>query len=227
MRQKPFIPCLFSLSCQEHECNDWRYSGHFVSMRIQTTKGRLFKQDRTSFAFNVVMEHHSAFLLEIQCAAWDGDFNKRNFKNVALLVLISMLFIVYRKYIKFVNIYPCKSVNLAYLMPNLPAWLLEPCYKTALVLNPPNRLLVELLQGGKHFKSRSRKVHLELQPLIEVLCSVCTITSYKILLQLSVWGSICLRQKEWWQKAQKNWEEDHMVSIIGNFRWLTSNSSLQ
>ena len=107
-----------------------------------------------------------------------------------------MLFIVYRKYIKFVNIYPCKSVNLAYVMPNLPAWLLEPCYKTALVFNPPNRLLVELLQGSKHFKSRSRKVHLELQPLIEVLYSVCTITSYKILLQLSVWGSICLRQKE-------------------------------
>ena len=80
---------------------------------------------------------------------------------------------------------------------------------------------------SKHFKSRSRKVRLELQPLIEVLNSVCTITSYKILLQLSVWGSICLRQKEWWQKAQKNWEEDHMVSIIGNFRRLTSNSSLQ
>lgn len=138
-----------------------------------------------------------------------------------------MLFIVYWKYIKSVNIYiPVNQWMKHIWSQHLPAWLLEPCCKTALVLNPPNRLLVGLLQGSKHFKSRSRKVHLELQPLIEVLYSVCTITSYKILLQLSVWGSVCLRQKEWWQKAQKNWEEDHMVSIIGNFRWLTSDSSV-
>lgn len=113
MKEKPF-----SLSCREHECNAWSHSGHFVSMRTQTTKGRLFKKkNRKSFAFNVVMEHPNAFLLRIQCAAGDKDFNKRNFKNIALLVLIYMLFIVYWKYIKSVNIYPCKSVNVAYLKP--------------------------------------------------------------------------------------------------------------
>ena len=67
MKQKPF-----SLSCREHECNAWSHSGHFVSMRTQTTKGRLFKKkNRKSFAFNVVMEHPNVNISYRFCLPYD------------------------------------------------------------------------------------------------------------------------------------------------------------
>lgn len=70
-------------------------------------------------------------------------------------------------------------------------------------------------------------MHLELQPLIEAFILYAPLQVIKYYYSWVFGGQFVWDRKSDDRKHKKTGKKDRMVSITGNFRWLTSNSSLQ